>query len=90
VNSFTKFIDRFGNISVRVQIGNHHTEAGVRETGFNHNPETVASDLRLLANEIEQASVEPTDEEIDQMLLKKYGKTAQQLADEAEAGYDLS
>jgi hypothetical protein len=88
MNNMTRFIDRFGNISVRVQVGNDHTAAGHRDTGGNSTPEVIAGFLRELADEIEQAAVPPSDAEIDKMLLKRYGKTAQQLADEAEAGYD--
>lgn len=89
MNRISPFIDKFGHLSVTVTIGNDHTAAGSREILSNSQPATVANFLRDLADEIDRAIIQPTEEEIDQMLLKKYGKTAQQLADEAEAGYDL-
>jgi hypothetical protein len=90
VNRISPFIDRFGNLSVTVTIGNYHTAAGHRKVASYSKPAVAANFLRDLADEIDKAMISPSDEEIDKMLLKRYGKTAQQLADEAETGYDLS
>jgi hypothetical protein len=47
-------VDRFGNISVAVEIGGG-PKAGTHETGASAEPATVARFLRELADEIEAA-----------------------------------
>jgi hypothetical protein len=52
----TEHIDRFGNISVSVEIGGGPGAAGeVRETGASAPPPTVARFLRELADDVERA-----------------------------------
>jgi hypothetical protein len=73
---------------VRVEIG--PVEGPMHQTSYYGTPVDAARFFRELADDIDKMPFLPSDEEIDQMLLKRYGKTAQQLADEAEAGYDLA
>ncbi len=46
-------VDKFGNISVQIEIGGILTPSGV--TGMNSKPATVAMFLRDLANDVDAA-----------------------------------
>jgi hypothetical protein len=55
MRDLTGHVDRFGNISVEVEIGGGPGTGGHRITGASATPATIARFLRELADDVERA-----------------------------------